>query len=103
MNIYHKRVPGGHGLSVAIGRDGIVAREMTPVDGLIDNPPGSYLVIEGHYSWERYRSRVRCYSGDTGDGRMRGRLVAGAISLLGYWGGEESFINRVKDFDRAEA
>ena len=102
MNIYHKRAKGGYGLSVAIGRHGITAREMTPVEGMIDDPPGRYLVTEGTYSWKQYRERSRIYSGDTGAGRIKARLVSGAISLLAFWGGDESWIDRARDFEREE-
>ena len=99
MNIYHKVVSGGHGLSVSIDRQGVNVAEMTPVEGLIEKPEGRYLVQTASFSWDKFRNRQRCYSGDNGAGRMRARLVAGAISLLAYWGGDESWLNRQRDFE----
>jgi hypothetical protein len=99
MNIYHKVTDTESGLSVSIDRNGIAIKEITPVAGMMDDPEGDYLITEGRFSWEQYRGRTRSYAGDDGQGRMRDRLVAGAISLLAYWGGEESWSDDLGDFD----
>lgn len=99
-NIYHKVVrETGSGLSVGIDEYGIKVSELTCIEGLIEDPEGAYLIITGHFSWNAYYNRNRCYGGDNGTGNMRERLVAGAISLLAYWGGEEGFIDNLNDFE----
>lgn len=80
---------GENGLAVGIGRDGLRVVECRYI-GDADAP---YLKITGHFTWPEYRARYRGYSGDDGSGRMRDRLVAGAISLLAYWGGEEELVD----------
>ena len=102
MNIYHKTINGENGLSVAINSNGVSAKEVCSVVGLIDNPPSDLLVTEGYWTWEEYRKRDRCYGGDDGSGRIKERIVAGAISLLGYWGGSESWIDDIADFEEID-
>lgn len=99
MNIYHRVTKDGNGLSVAIDRWGLTAAEMTPIRGMIEDAKGDFLVVKGSWTWRSVRNRERCYAGDNGKGRMASRLVAAAISLLGYWGGQESFVNAEEDFE----
>ena len=73
---------------------GIAAREWSETD---NGGEPAYHVAEGFWTWETYRKRERCYSGDTGTGRMRDRLVAGAISLMCHWGGDSANSGYVPD------
>lgn len=83
--LYSETSPdGAHGLAVGISRYGLHAVQ---VDRLDD---GRFLKQAGIFDWPAVRQRERCYSGDDGRGRLRQRLVAAAISLLAYHGGDEA-------------
>ena len=71
-------------LMVGYDRYGIQIREWS--DEVPEGETG-FSVQDGWFSWDSYRERERCYSGDDGSGTMKKRIVAGAISLLAYWGG----------------
>ena len=70
-------------MMVGYDRYGILIRMWSESD--YESP--AYRVEEGFYTWEAFWSRKRYYSGDNGSGRMKDRIVAGAISLMGLWGG----------------
>jgi hypothetical protein len=80
---------GEHGLAVGISRDGVHVTECHYVGAVA---PAPYLRRSAVYTWPQYRSRYCGYWGDDGTGPMARRLVAGAISLLSYWGGDEEFV-----------
>ena len=81
--IYDETTPHSR-LMVGYDRYGIQIRQWS--DEVPEGETG-YSVRDGWFSWESYRKRERCYSGDDGSGRLKDRLVAGAISLLAYYGG----------------
>jgi len=81
--IYDESTPHSR-LMVGYDRYGITIREWS--DEVPEGDTG-YSVQEGYFTWKQYRDREQCYSGDDGSGKMTARLVAGAISLLAYWGG----------------
>jgi hypothetical protein len=78
--IYDERTPHSR-LMVAYDRDGITMREWSD-----DCEENGYHVHEAFFTWEQYRKRDRSYSRDDGTGKLKQRLVAAAISLMGYWG-----------------
>lgn len=102
-NIYHK-VFNGNGLSIGIDREGVTIKEMTPVKGLIEEPEGNYLITESCFVWSSFfksdNKAVGCYSNDNGKGKTINKIIARSISLMSYWGGEESFIDNLKEFDK---
>ena len=81
--IYDERTPHSR-LMVGYDLYGITIREWS--DEVPEGETG-YSVQNGWFNWDSYRKRERCYSGDDGSGTMKKRIVAGAISLLAYWGG----------------
>ena len=86
------------GLCVAIERDGIRVVEITwASEDEIGKHGGRWLVQAALFTWSAYHERNRCYSGDDGSGRLRDRIVNGAISLIAYWGGEEKTFRRQND------
>lgn len=58
-----------------------------------------YHVHEGFYTWDSWRKRERSYSGDNGKGRMKDRIVAGAISLMGDKGPSSDSCGEVDRLD----
>lgn len=82
MNWICDQTTGHSRLMVGIDRQGVTIREWSD-DCATDGP---YHFDEGFFSWERFRKRDRSYSGDNGTGKLRERIIAGAISLMSYWG-----------------
>jgi hypothetical protein len=78
--IYDEQTPHSR-LMVGYDRYGIAIREWSD-----DASERAYHVHEAYFTWEQYRTRERNYSGDDGHGRMKQRLVAGALSLMSYYG-----------------
>jgi hypothetical protein len=92
--IYDERTAHSR-LMVGYDRYGITIREWSESDG----GDVDYRVTERSFTWEDYRTRDRCYSGDDGSGKLKARLVAGAISLLAYWGGSSDSTGEVDSLD----
>ena len=84
--IYDERTPHSR-LMVGCDRYGISIREWS--DEVPEGETG-FSVQDGFFTWRAWRERERCYSGDDGSGRMRARLVAGALSLMAYYGGSSN-------------
>jgi hypothetical protein len=82
-------------LVVGYDRYGITVREWSEND--LEDADTAFICTEGWFSWERYWKRERLYSGDDGTGRMQARIVAGAISLLAHWGGENTFVDSLQE------
>jgi hypothetical protein len=94
--IYDERTSHSR-LMVGYDRNGITIREWSD-----DTPFGEdgFVVTEGWFTWEQYRKRDRgVYSGDDGSRRLKQRLVAGAISLLSYYGGHSDDSGVVPSLD----
>lgn len=71
-------------LMVAYDRYGITIREWS--DDTPEDADKRFHVHEGFYSWEAWRKRERSYCGDNSSGNLKNRIVAGAISLMTYFG-----------------
>lgn len=80
MNLIYDQRTAHSRLMVWIDRQGLSIRQWD------DESDIGFNVQTAFYSWARYKDRAHVYSGDDGSGRMKARLVAGAISLLAYWG-----------------
>src|ERR1700744_4673102 len=93
--IYAERTPHSR-LMVGYDRYGIQIRQWSD-----ETPEGEtgFSVEGGFFTWQQYAKRERCYSGDNGSGNHKDRLVAGAISLLAYWGGSSDDCGTVPSLD----
>ncbi len=86
-----------HTLIVGISRRGVHVTEVADARGCFDQPPPApYLATTAVFSWQEFRGRERCYSGDDGSGCLRQRIVAGAISLIAYYGGDEKWLDDIR-------
>jgi hypothetical protein len=83
-------------LMVGYDRYGITIRQWND-----DTPEGEtgFSVQSAFFSWRDYYKRQPSYSRDNGCGRMKERIVAGAISLLSCWGANSSNQGTVLDLD----
>lgn len=84
-------------LMVGYDRYGITIREWSENSEADEADDTPFVVSERFATWADYRKRVRCYGGDTGEGRMKARIVAGAISLMTYYGGDSDNSGQVPD------
>ena len=86
-----------HALAVGISHWGVHVVEVDFVgECLGSSSPGPFLARKAVFSWEGFRRRERCYSGDDGSGSMKHRLVAGAISLIARYGGDAEWLDDLR-------
>jgi hypothetical protein len=82
-------------LVVGYDRYGITLREWS--ENSLEDADSAFILTEGWYTWDDFKHRDRNYSGDDGRGTMKHRIVAGAISLRGEWGGETKFVDTLEE------
>gem|GEM_PF-6684470 len=85
-------------LVVGISRRGVHITEVVDARACFDqSPPAPYLATTTAFSWQEFRRRERCYSGDGGSGCLRQRIVAGAISLIAAHGGAHVWLTTARN------
>lgn len=85
-------------LIVGISRRGVHVTEVVDARACFDQSPRApYLATTAVFSWQEFRGRERCYSGDDGSGCLRRRIVAGAISLIAAHGGDHAWLTTARN------